>query len=61
MLIFVMDRISAIDLKSVIQVWMGGSALCVVVLAHNLAKLVQVWMPLHYPKHILLYLDGVDA
>jgi len=40
---------------------MGGSALCVVVLAHNLAKLVQVWMPLHYPKHILLYLDGVDA
>jgi len=42
MLIFVMDQISAIDLKLAIQVWMEGSALCVVVLAHNLAKLVQV-------------------
>jgi len=61
MLIFVMDRISAIDLKLVIQVWKGDSALCVVALAHNLAMLVQVWLTLYYPKHILLYLDDVDV
>lgn len=61
MLTFVVDQISAIDPKLVIQVWTEDSVQYVVILIHNLAKLAQILPILNYPKHILLCLDDVDV